>query len=697
MIKINDIKQQLNKTIEKIKDNSNNIEINKIVENLVTTITGAEYSSIWIYDNKSLLFRERDNTTPREVSIEKKKGLLYRCFATKQTIVTNYLASEKEYDAEIDNPDNIKMKSKIMIPLLDDEKFLGIATAYSSVREVKKFDSNDLELFNAVIPFIINAIYKMQSNSCEPKDSSEIKYSRRGSDKVKDTFNKRSTDSMTQLEHIEEQRVNVQTPQEVLDYIANIVHDIRTPSNGLFGFLELLEEQIEDERLKKYISHAKDSASLINELTTSILDGVSTKREMEKSKPITVSPFKYFGDIAEIFSSVMYKKQINYNIFIDPLLPKEITVEGIKLKRIIMNLIGNANKFTAQNQTIEFSVRYKQKDEKIHIFVQDSGIGIAKEKQEQIFEAFKQAQDDTALTYGGTGLGLAISAKYVKELGGKLLLESELDKGSTFYFDISIKVDDNETKFKEIDNKNIEVAILMNKKNSFVANHIARYLVKMGIETDNIKATSSLEKVSSTATHLISFENMLSIDIFSSAKIKKLKLLVVEENFLTLHKENLDGADVISQYGYFAENLYNFINLKRVPKILIVDDDQLSVVLIKTMLSDELCKVDFAYDGMSGLDMIKEAIDDDTHYDIIYSDMNMPLLSGIEMLKSCRALEKVKGLKPTYSVSISGDLDKGDDEFDVYLGKPFNKREIKTMLYNSVLKQEIDADFYDSI
>jgi len=676
---IGTIKHQLKQVIQEIKDSTSNITINKILENFIISITGAERSSIWIYDNKSTLLREREENFVREVPIDAKKGLLYKCFATKKATITNYLASEKGYDSFIDNPDNIKMKSKIMIPLMDGDKFIGIATAYSSVKQIKNFDNDDLNILKAIAPDIISVIYQMQGNNSTRK--------RRDPDKTEEKSLRINSDSISNLEQIEESITTTQTPQELLDYVANIVHDIRTPSNGLFGFLEILEEQIDDPRLKKYISHAKESALLINELTTSILDDVSSKREVSQSKPEVVSTFKFFGNIAEIFSATMYKKKIKYNIFIDPLLPKEIIVENIKLKRIIMNLIGNANKFTAENETIEFSVRYKVKDKKIHIFVKDSGIGIAKDKQVQIFEAFKQAEDNTNQEYGGTGLGLAISAGYVKELGGKLLIDSELDKGSTFYFDIPIEINDESLKFNPINNKNIEVSILMDSKNTFVANNIARYLVKMGIVIDRISAVSNIDAIKEKTTHLIVFQDMINEKLFKSIETKKQKLMVVEENFLSLSKTNLYDSYLISQYGYIAETLYAYVDVKMVSKVLIVDDDKLSVVLIETMLSDELCDIDVAYDGESGLEMLTSALDNYNAYDVIYLDSHMPIFSGEELLRKYREIEKISGVKAIKAISISGDVCEDcrvENDFDIYLGKPFNKQEIKDVFYDSI-------------
>ena len=656
------LKKDLQTKTTKISKTDDNIEINKIVENLILEITDAEYSSVWIYDFPHLR-RERE-TREKLISVEEKKGLIYECFARKQSVIYNYLSSEKGYIADIDNPDNIKIKSKIMIPLIDNGTFIGIATAYSSIKKVKKFTNDDLEILQAVSPFIIESIYKMKKNS----NNISI-------------LHKDTTKNINQnLNDIEESHSKLQAPDEMLEYMSNIVHDIRTPANGLVGFLEILQEKINDKRLKEYITHAKDSALLINDLTTSILDGVSHKREPITKEPQRVNSVKFFADIAEIFSANMSKKSINYNIFIDPLLPKEIELNCMKIKRVIMNLISNASKFTPENGSIEFSLRYKEKEKKLHVFVKDSGIGIAKDKQEEIFEAFKQADENTKEIYGGTGLGLSICSSYVAQMGGKLSIESSLNQGSTFYFDLPMDIKDYAHQFEPIKNTHIAISILMNKQNSIVANHIARYLVKIGVNVDKITAITQLSQIPDETTHLISFENSLCGDLFIDIKQRKIKALIVEENFLSLNENNLDGAMLISQYTYFGNSLYQFINTKSIPKVLIVEDDNISIILLKSMLENEYCDIDIATNGEEGLNLLTYALKNSNPYHIIYTDHNMPILSGSDMLKEYKKIEDKYSYRKTVTVSVSGD-DRNQKEYDYnhFATKPFKKREIVSL------------------
>jgi len=667
MANIDTLQTQISQATNSIKNLTDNIKINEIVEDIITKITGAEYASVWMH-NSQVLIRERAFGV-REVSMQLKKGLLYRCFATKEIAIYNYLTSEKGYVVSVDNPDNIRLKSKIMIPLVDDDKFIGIMTAYSTIKKIKKFSKDDLELFKAITPFVTSAIYKMQEN-------------------MDDTQERLDNDLIENFNEIKESKTVTKAPQEMLDYVSNVVHDIRTPANGLCGFLEILQEQIKDERLQEYIEHAKSSANLISELTTSMLDNISHKRESQTKEPTIVNSSKFFADIAEIFSANMFKKQIDYNIFIDPLLPKEIELNSMKMKRVLMNLIGNAVKFTPENGNIEVSLRYKQKEKRLHIFVKDSGIGIVKDKQEEIFEAFKQAEDNTKELYGGTGLGLSICAGYVKDMGGKLCIDSELDKGSVFYFDIPVEIKEYDKKFEHISNDALKITIFMDSDDSFVVKHIVRYLAKVGVSSEQIALVQSIEDIKNDTTHIISFEDKLSSDLFSFIKKNNIKSLVVEENFLSLNTYNLDGSSLISKYGYYGDELYTFISTKQIPKVLIVEDDNISVVLLKAILSNEYCEIDVATNGEDGLSLLKEALHKNKPYDAVYTDHGMPILSGTEMLKLYREEESKTSFR-TSVISISGEItdDSKKHLFDYFATKPFKKSEIISIFLDAIKQQ----------
>ncbi len=349
---MHNIQTQIIKFTTDMKKCKTNIEKNGVLEKLVTSVVGSEFCSIWLYDaRRSILVRKRGDAHLRELSTNVKEGVIYKAFMTKESGVYNNLSTEIEYIDAVDNPDGIKMKAKIILPLMDENRLIGIATAYSSQESMKSFSRYDFNLFKTITPYIITSLYEMR----------EYKgFERRNRTRE----NVKEEEIISKVQKLEEQEKAKEEPSELMSHVSNIVHDIRTPANSLYGFLDLLEEKIKDPRLRQYVSNAKESASFINDLTTSILDRASNKVIETKADTEIVNSAIFFSKISEIFVSNMYKKKISFNVFIDPLMPREIKVEPLKLKRIIMNLIGNAYKFTPTNECIEFSVRYKTKDKK---------------------------------------------------------------------------------------------------------------------------------------------------------------------------------------------------------------------------------------------------------------------------------------------------------------------------------------------
>ena len=668
---INDIQTQLIKFTQEIKKCKTNIEKNGVLEKLVTSVVGSEFCSIWIYDaRRSILVRKRGDAHLRELSTNVKEGVIYKAFMTKESGVYNNLSTDVEYVDEVDNPDSIKIKSKMILPLIDENRLVGIATAYSSIESMKSFSRYDFNLFKTIAPYIITSLYEMREY--------------KGFERRKRVRNNFKEEVISNVNKLEEQEKTKEKPSELMSYVSNIVHDIRTPANSLYGFLDLLEEKIEDPRLRQYVSNAKESANFINDLTTSILDKASNKIVKTKVDSELVNSAVFFSKISEIFVSNMYKKKISFNVFIDPSMPREIKVEPLKLKRIIMNLIGNAYKFTPTNECIEFSVRYKPKDKKIHIFVKDSGIGIAKEKQEEIFEAFKQAEDDTNAKYGGHGLGLAICAGYVKDLGGKLSIESDLEEGSTFYFDISTGTQTQESIFKPLEDENLKIAILMDATNSCSSNNIARYLVRMGVNKTQIKALKSTNKMDKETTHLIAFQSKLNQQSKLFCTENNIPMLTVEEELFSIDAStDISPQLVISQYGYFADTLYAFINVDSIPRVLIVDDNYISVSLLKNILNGEHCEIDTASSGEVALELLTNSIKSQRPYSAVYLDNFMNIMSGDEVVNRLRYMEKVSGIKSAYVVSISGDMKESNSNYDAYALKPFEKEEIRKIFYTA--------------
>jgi len=314
--------------------------------------------------------------------------------------------------------------------------------------------------------------------------------------------------------------------------------------------------------------------------------------------------------------------------------------------------------------------------------VTDTGIGIAPEKQQEIFKAFTQAEEDTKQQYGGTGLGLAICADYVGKLGGKLELESQLEKGSSFYFTLPLDITMEESMFQPIRNKHARTVILLDKQNLSSAKNIARYLIAAGIEKSQIVTLQNSDSVPEETTHLIAFQGKVTEKLKAEAQSRKIPLMIVEEAFLSL-LDHSDDHSIIPQYGYYANDLYKFIAGNQPMRILVADDDKINLELIKAILSDEFCQIDTVTDGKEALELLMSGIASGSPYQIAYLDKHMPTLSGFDVLELYRKKEKSALSGRLFAVSISGDgkPDTSNKElFDMHVGKPFNKKAIKETL-----------------
>jgi signal transduction histidine kinase len=669
-----ELRSLINDANNQIQELTSSTEINAVVEDFVTLLLNCEYASLWIFDKDAAsLFRYRDNNnTINEISMLGQQGVLAKCFFTLSSGIFNHIASQKEYIAEVDNPDNLRIKSKIVVPIIEGDNFLGIITAYSSVYKLKNFNENDLEMLEAIIPFLKNAIYKIKP---------EIKSNGIPEDVQVNNNLHHQTNEM--IEKVAEIHTNssqdnkfVFDNQQIIDFVSNTVHDIRTPANTLYGFLELLESQIKDKRLLQYVHNAKESATFINDLTTSILDSISSQKESKTAQEETINPTKFFANIVQSFSANMYDKQITFNVYIDPYIPQKIEIKSLLLKRVLMNLINNAYKFTPKGKSIDVHVGYKPQSNELKIVVSDTGIGIAPEKQQEIFEAFKQASDDTKLKYGGTGLGLAISADYVSQLGGRLKLKSDLDIGSSFYFSIPLQIISNQPMYQKLSISHIKLGIIYDKSNVLSSRNILKYFMKDGLAKESIKPIKNISQISNEITHLICFEHLLNDNIIRAAKRNNVALLVVEEKFLAMTNKRRDDYIVISQYEYYADKLFEFISSNMPVSVLVADDDKINIQLLKAILRDEFCAIDTAADGREALDKMKNALNNEDPYDVVFLDQHMPYLEGHQVLKAYKELESNSN-KKIYAVTISGNVQHQSREiFDEQISKPFNRNAI---------------------
>ncbi len=219
-------------------------------------------------------------------------------------------------------------------------------------------------------------------------------------------------------------------------FLANMSHEIRTPMNAVLGFSELLEDLITDRQQKQYLDSIMSSGKTLLSLINDVLDisKIEAGKLELQLKPVNLQPI--CEEIKNAFTWKTKEKNLNFVLDIDKTLPCSLLLDEIRIRQILVNLVGNAVKFTEKGYVrLSLSKQFKDNDESavdLVITIEDTGIGIPVEQKEMIFEAFRQQDAQNINKFGGTGLGLTITKRVVEILNGELSVESELGKGSKF-------------------------------------------------------------------------------------------------------------------------------------------------------------------------------------------------------------------------------------------------------------------------
>ncbi len=451
--------------------------------------------------------------------------------------------------------------------------------------------------------------------------------------------------SLEQKNHsLEESTQEAITQSEIKSkFLAHISHEIRTPMNGILGFSELLKQSNLNDQQQNQINLIQTSATNLLSIVNEILDYSSLETGQFK---IQQTQFNFRDMIESCAASVLpASNQVNIIVDIDINIPEQIISDAIRLRQIILNLLNNACKFTSQGNII---IRNKKIDNKLYISVSDTGLGIKKDQIPLLFEPFSQFRENMDGPLSGTGLGLSICKNILEQLGGDISVVSRHEVGTTFWFILPVIFCPSPAP-PTIDKSILIIDDLKTRRQA-----LAKQMSFKGYKTEALTLKDAFHITSQTpdivfiAANLDIKNNFPNQKQFYYGQLGQLSnkevdiLLPCQSSYLC----NLIESQTVQKPHLSIDNSEHPGNTNRFKSVFIADDNEINRLLLHAQLEPFCHHIALAKDGKEALYKLMQ-----NPYDLILLDIQMPYLSGLELIGKIKKAECINRNSPVIAIT----------------------------------------------
>ncbi|MFC0117196.1 response regulator [Pseudoalteromonas xiamenensis] len=504
------------------------------------------------------------------------------------------------------------------------------------------------------------------------------------------------------------------------EFLANMSHEIRTPMNAILGMAHLaLKTQMSDKQYG-YVSKINNAAKQLLSLINDILDFSKIeagKLTLERTQFELKRVIENVSSITEIRAD---EKNIDFHIELDPMLPDYYIGDPLRLGQILINLAGNAVKFT-DTGSVTLSVNLEKKDNEItyvRFSVKDTGIGMSQDQQKALFQSFSQADTSISRKYGGTGLGLTISQQLVRLMNGEIYVESELSKGSEFYFIVELHAVDKtaEPVLPARFTQHINALVLDDNVQALAITH--ELLESMGLYVSSTTDVQEASRILNESNIDIAFIDWKMRDVDGIEFIKNqrqknrdTKYVLITAYGRDLHIEDNDKAAIdcivlkpaTPSYLYDAVVSCTGFGIAKSPEpqslidksklfegltILVAEDQPINQEIAVEILKHYGAKVDVANNGREAIEKVTTQT-----FDVVLMDMQMPEVDGLTATQEIRKVRTHESL-PILAMTANAmqeDVDKClAAGMNGHIAKPIDLQQLEQSILNCLGKSELN-------